>query len=44
MLRHIGPNVNLGNIGADDVVALETLRRGLRFDSLDLLGSASVEG
>ena len=40
MLRHIGPNVNLGNIGADDVVALETLRRGLRFDTLDLLEGA----
>jgi phosphosulfolactate synthase (CoM biosynthesis protein A) len=24
------PNVNLGNIGAEDVIALETLRRGLR--------------
>lgn len=43
MLRHIGPNVNLGNIGADDVVALETLRRGLRFDTLDLLEGARVE-
>jgi phosphosulfolactate synthase len=37
LLRHVGPNVNLGNIGAEDVVALETLRRGLRFDTLDLL-------
>jgi phosphosulfolactate synthase len=37
LLRHIGANVNLGNIGAEDVIALETLRRGLRFDTLDLL-------
>jgi phosphosulfolactate synthase len=37
LLRHVGPNVNLGNIGTDDVIALETLRRGLRFDTLDLL-------
>jgi phosphosulfolactate synthase len=37
LLRHVGPNVNLGNIGAEDVIALETLRRGLRFDTLDLL-------
>jgi phosphosulfolactate synthase len=37
LLRRVGPNVNLGNIGTDDVIALETLRRGLRFDTLDLL-------
>jgi phosphosulfolactate synthase len=37
LLRHVGANVNLGNIGAEDVIALETLRRGLRFDTLDLL-------
>ncbi len=37
LLRHVGSNVNLGNIGAEDVIALETLRRGLRFDTLDLL-------
>ena len=37
LLRHVGPNVNLGNIGAEDVIALETLRGGLRFDTLDLL-------
>ena len=37
LLRRIGPNVNLGNISAEDVIALETLRRGLRFDTLDLL-------
>jgi phosphosulfolactate synthase len=40
LLRHIGPNVNLGNIQAEDVIALETLRRGLRFETLDLLPSA----
>ena len=37
LLRHLGPNVNLGNIAPDDVVPLETLRRGLRYDTLDLL-------
>ena len=37
LLQHVGPNVNLGNIAADDVIGLETLRRGLRFDTLDLL-------
>lgn len=41
LLRHVGPNVNLGNIGAEDVIALETLRRGLRYDTLDLLPQGS---
>ena len=40
LLRHVGPHVNLGNIQAEDVIALETLRRGLRFETLDLLPSA----
>jgi len=33
-LRHIGPNVNLGNIAPDEVLPLETLRLGLRGDTL----------
>ncbi|HKS51346.1 MAG TPA: phosphosulfolactate synthase [Pseudonocardiaceae bacterium] len=33
-LRRMGPSVNLGNIRAEDVIALETLRRGLRSDTL----------
>ncbi|HWK26692.1 MAG TPA: phosphosulfolactate synthase [Solirubrobacter sp.] len=37
LLRRVGPNANLGNIGVEDVIALETLRLGLRFDTLDLL-------
>ena len=41
LLRRVGPNVNLGNIAPDDVIALETLRRGLRFDTLDLLPRGS---
>jgi phosphosulfolactate synthase len=40
LLRHVGPNVNLGNIAPEDVIPLETLRRGLRFETLDLLPSA----
>jgi phosphosulfolactate synthase len=43
LLRRIGPNVNLGNIAPDEVIALETLRRGLRFDTLDLLPSLTRE-
>ncbi|MGH3849113.1 MAG: phosphosulfolactate synthase [Pseudonocardiaceae bacterium] len=33
-LRRLGHSVNLGNVRADDVIALETLRRGLRSDTL----------
>jgi phosphosulfolactate synthase len=36
-IRRLGLNANLGNIGPDEVVALETLRLGLRADTLDLL-------
>lgn len=33
-VRRVGPNVNLGNIHATDVISLETLRLGLRADTL----------
>ncbi len=33
-VRRVGPDVNLGNIAASDVIALETLRLGLRSDTL----------
>ena len=33
-VRKLGPEVNLGNIPPDEVIALETLRRGLRGDTL----------
>ena len=32
-ILNIGPDVNLGNIPYDDVISLETLRRGLRGDT-----------
>jgi phosphosulfolactate synthase len=32
-IKHIGPNVNLGNIPTEEVVARETLRLGLRGDT-----------
>jgi phosphosulfolactate synthase len=40
-IRHFGASVNLGNIPPDEVVALETLRLGLRADTLKevLLGN-----
>ncbi len=33
-VRHFGPDVNLGNIPPDEVIPLETLRLGLRADTL----------
>jgi phosphosulfolactate synthase len=33
-VRHLGPNANLGNIPVDEVLALETLRLGLRSDTM----------
>lgn len=33
-VRHFGPGVNLGNIPPDEVIPLETLRLGLRGDTL----------
>ncbi len=44
-VKHFGPEVNLGNIPPDEVIALETLRLGLRADTLKevLLGRQSVE-
>jgi phosphosulfolactate synthase len=41
-VKHFGPNVNLGNIPPDEVIPLETLRLGLRGDTLKevLLASA----
>lgn len=33
-ISRIGPQVNLGNVAATDIIGLETLRRGLRADTL----------
>ena len=33
-LKRFGPSVNLGNIQPDDVLSLETLRLGLRSDTM----------
>ena len=35
-IQHFGPTVNLGNILPEDAVSLETLRLGLRGDTLEL--------
>lgn len=37
LIMHFGPNVNLGNIAPDDLLGLEGLREGLRYDTIDLL-------
>jgi phosphosulfolactate synthase len=44
-VKHFGPEVNLGNIPPEEVIALETLRLGLRGDTLKevLLGGSSVD-
>jgi phosphosulfolactate synthase len=34
LIRSIGPAVNLGNVSTSDVIGVETLRRGLRGDTL----------
>ncbi|MGH9000188.1 MAG: phosphosulfolactate synthase [Acidimicrobiia bacterium] len=35
-VKHLGIDVNLGNVAHDDIIALETLRRGLRADTAAL--------
>jgi phosphosulfolactate synthase len=42
-IRQLGSNVNLGNVHPDEVLALETLRLGLRADTLDLLPPVGEE-
>jgi len=41
-IRRVGADVNLGNIAPDEVIALETLRLGLRADTIDLLPEATT--
>ena len=33
-VKHFGPNVNLGNMPPEDVISVETIRQGLRADTL----------
>lgn len=37
LVKKLGKNVNLGNIALNDIISLETIRRGLRGDTIDLL-------
>lgn len=44
-VKHLGPQVNLGNIAPDDILPLETLRLGLRADTAGIhLRQDSVVG
>lgn len=37
LVKHFGPNVNLGNVPPLDVISVETIRQGLRADTLLLM-------
>lgn len=37
-VKHFGPNVNLGNIPPQEVISLETVRQGLRADTMLTIG------
>lgn len=39
LIQHFGPNVNLGNIPTAEVLALESLRVGLRFDTFSQIAA-----
>jgi len=41
LVKHFGPNVNLGNIPPRDVISVETIRQGLRADTLLLMHADS---
>ena len=45
LIRHFGPTVNLGNIGLDEITGVETLRLGLRVDTIGIGvdGAAGLE-
>jgi len=41
-VRRVGTNVNLGNIAVADVIGVETLRLGLRADTLPYFESQII--
>jgi phosphosulfolactate synthase len=41
-VKRIGPNVNLGNVAATAVLGLETIRLGLRADTLTRFESGAA--
>jgi phosphosulfolactate synthase len=44
LINHIGPNINLGNIAPEDALPLETLRLGLRADTLLTIHRPAPQG
>jgi phosphosulfolactate synthase len=44
LINLLGPDVSVGNVPPDDVLAVETLRRGLRADTIHLFTRARAEG
>ncbi|HWE90546.1 MAG TPA: phosphosulfolactate synthase [Pseudonocardiaceae bacterium] len=43
LIREVGPQANLGNVATTDVIGVETLRRGLRGDTLIQLTTESAQ-
>lgn len=43
-IRRVGPNVNLGNVAPGDVIGVETLRLGLRSDTLNATTATAPGG
>jgi phosphosulfolactate synthase len=44
LIHLVGPNVGLGNIAPEEVLSVETLRRGLRMDTIDLALPGARDG
>jgi phosphosulfolactate synthase len=44
LIKHIGPSVNFGNIAPEDALPLETLRLGLRADTLLTIHTPATPG
>jgi phosphosulfolactate synthase len=42
LIRRLGPEANLGNIALDEVMSLETLRLGLRADTLGIVSGGTA--
>ena len=44
LIKHIGPDINVGNIAPEDALPLETLRLGLRADTLLTIHQPTKQG
>jgi len=43
LIKHIGPNVNLGNVNPMDILSLESLRLGLQYETLRDIADESAK-